>query len=303
MRVESEMFGCAASIGLTVLLCGARACAAPADAPGADRSQAALCVNAIRTTEQAARTPAKLLGAIASIESGRPDPESGRILPWAWTINAEGISHFYESKAEVVAAVQGLLASGVRSIDVGCMQINLLHHPDAFPSLDIAFDPQANVAYGARFLVQLYRKTTSWTDATAAYHSQTPEIGADYERRVMAAWPLAPRYAMVARPRPDFRVSNAYTAEFAALLEQDAADRAARNAALRVEDEHSRVRRGAAVTARLPYQASYTAEFAARLAQDAAARSARMAALHWSPSRAPMRNAGLPLRLAMRPGG
>ena len=28
----------------------------------------------------------------------------------------------------------------------------------------------------------------SWVQATAAYHSQTPAIGADYQQRVMARW-------------------------------------------------------------------------------------------------------------------
>ena len=32
---------------------------------------------------------------------------------------------------------------GVRLMDVGCMQVNLQMHPDAFPSLDAAFDPAA----------------------------------------------------------------------------------------------------------------------------------------------------------------
>ena len=71
-------------------------------------------------------------------------------------------------RREAVAAVRGLQARGVRSIDVGCMQVNLMHHPDAFPSLDVAFDPQANAAYAARFLKELYAQTGDWTRATAA---------------------------------------------------------------------------------------------------------------------------------------
>ena len=37
------------------------------------------------------------------------------------------------------------------------MQINLFHHPDAFASLDAAFDPMDNIAYGADFLRRLHR--------------------------------------------------------------------------------------------------------------------------------------------------
>ena len=77
--------------------------------------------------------------------------------PWPWTVNAEGQGAFYDTKAEAVAAVRAMQARGVRSIDVGCGQINLMHHPDAFASLEQAFDPQANAAYAARFLKELSR--------------------------------------------------------------------------------------------------------------------------------------------------
>jgi hypothetical protein len=66
------------------------------------------------------------------------------------------------------------------------MQVNLMNHPNAFASLDEAFDPGANAHYAARFLNALYAASGSWVQATAAYHSETPAIGADYQRRVMA---------------------------------------------------------------------------------------------------------------------
>ena len=84
--------------------------------------------------------------------------------------------------------MRAVQAQGVRSIDVGCMQVNLMHHPNAFASLDAAFDPTANALYAARFLNTLYGTSGSWVQATAAYHSQTPAIGADYQQRVMARW-------------------------------------------------------------------------------------------------------------------
>jgi hypothetical protein len=69
------------------------------------------------------------------------------------------------------------------------MQINLMHHPDAFASLEQAFDPQANAAYAARFLTTLHQQTGSWDRAIAWYHSATPELGDDYLRKVSAALP------------------------------------------------------------------------------------------------------------------
>ncbi len=148
----------------------------------------AMCRAAILQAERTSHVPDRLLDAIAMVESGRRDPISGAVYPWPWTINAEGVGHFYDSKAEAIAAVQAFQARGVRSMDVGCMQVNLMFHPDAFATLDQAFDPVANAAYGARFLQQLYAQTNAWPLAAAAYHSLTPDIGADYARKVLAAW-------------------------------------------------------------------------------------------------------------------
>ena len=101
------------------------------------------------------RLPLRLLGAIAEVESGRPD-SAGKVRPWPWTINVEGRGEFFASKQQAIDAVRAVQAQGVRSIDVGCMQVNLMHHPNAFASLDAAFDPTANALYAARFLNTLY---------------------------------------------------------------------------------------------------------------------------------------------------
>lgn len=155
---------------------------------------AALCSDAIRTVERDAQIPAALLGAIALVESGRTDPASSQVTPWPWTINVAGTGYVFDTKIAAMAAVQAAQAAGVQSIDVGCMQVNLLHHPHAFATLDDAFAPQANVVYAAAFLGRLHTQTGGWPQATAAYHSLTTEIGASYARRVMAIWPLANRY-------------------------------------------------------------------------------------------------------------
>ncbi len=146
-----------------------------------------LCQQAIAASEKRLKTPAKLMRAIGVVESGRVDAKGG-VQPWPWTINAQGEGRFFDSKAEAIAAVQELQARGVRSIDVGCMQVNLMHHPTAFASLDEAFDPPANAGYAGRFLTALFRELGTWPLATAAYHSQTEELGTDYARKVMAIW-------------------------------------------------------------------------------------------------------------------
>ena len=151
-------------------------------------TDAGLCRAAIAGVEAGTTIPGRLMSAIAVVESGRHDPLTGGVSPWPWTINVEGVGHSYESKAEAIAAVQAFQARGARSIDVGCMQVNLLYHASAFASLDEAFDPAANARYAARFLLQLYGQTGSWPKATGAYHSWTPELGDDYARKVLAVW-------------------------------------------------------------------------------------------------------------------
>jgi hypothetical protein len=151
-------------------------------------SNAAGCGNAVATAEHASRLPLRLLTTISLVESGRPDPVSGHIVAWPWTINAAGTGYFYNTKTEAIAAAMAMHAAGITSIDVGCMQISLLFHPTAFATLDEAFDPSMNAAYGARYLNALYRQTGDWLAAAAAYHSQTPELGTEYQQRVLALW-------------------------------------------------------------------------------------------------------------------
>lgn len=156
--------------------------AAPAD----------LCGPAIAAAERARGTAPGLLAAIGLVESGRTDPRSGLRRPWPWTVTAGGVGTFYASKAEAIAAVRGLQEKGIASVDVGCLQVNLMYHPAAFRDLDQAFDPAANALYAGRFLSGLFARFNDWSAAAAAYHSLLPDRGAQYGRLVAAVWAGAP---------------------------------------------------------------------------------------------------------------
>ena len=175
------MFRVLAALMLAFPLAAAAA-VLPAGNPGGQ------CRAAIGAAERAFGIPAGLMGAIGLVESGRRGPD-GRVDPWPWSIDANGEGRVFDTPEAAIAAVRALQAGGVRSIDVGCMQVNLLHHPDAFASLEAAFDPATNAAWAARFLVQLHAGTSSWPEAAALYHSATPALAAEYRRKVMAAWP------------------------------------------------------------------------------------------------------------------
>lgn len=176
----------------------------------AQPSATGLCRAAIASAEREYGLPAGLLGAIGRVESGRRNPETGETGPYAWTMNAEGAGKFFPNKAEAVAEVRQLRAGGMRIIDVGCMQINLHHHPDAFSSIEEAFDPLANARYAARFLTELKNAAGDWMVAAGHYHSRTPARAELYRAQVALRWPEEQRMA-AASPAPAWQAgwSNA----------------------------------------------------------------------------------------------
>ena len=168
---------------LTVLPAGPAAAATLPNIP----EQGLLCRAAIRQAESGRAIPPLLLSAIGRVESGRSDPVTHRVHPWPWSINAEGRSYVFETKADAIKRAHELQASGTNSFDVGCMQVNLMYHPQAFRDLEEAFDPLANARYAASFLSGLKDSTGSWEQASAAYHSATPELGRSYRALVESA--------------------------------------------------------------------------------------------------------------------
>lgn len=168
-----------------------------AQAQGA--APAASCVTAGEQAEREFGLPAGLLLAIGRIESGHFDPSTSMTAPWPWIIDAGGQDMIFATKAEAVVQTQATVAGGIRSIDVGCFQVNLLYHPHAFADLDEAFDPVANARYAAQFLAALHQRTGLWQAAVALYHSATPALGEPYRDRVLASW------GVLAQASADFR--------------------------------------------------------------------------------------------------
>ena len=149
-----------------------------------------MCINVLaRNCAGGAGQPASLpRSAISLVESGRGiGPDQTRVA-WPWTINAAGEGQYFDSKEDALAATRQLIEDGLRSIDVGCMQINLRYHPDAFATLEDAFDPARNVAYGASYLRQLHRLQGSWPKAVERYHSSEDGRRAEYRDRVLETW-------------------------------------------------------------------------------------------------------------------
>jgi Transglycosylase SLT domain len=159
-----------------------------AEAAPAGPTEERQCQTAIANAERAEGLPRHLLAAIGQVESGRRDPETGRLIPWPWTIDVNGQGVFYSTKEAAVEAALAFKDQGVRSIDVGCVQVNLHFHPQAFVNMQEAFDPQLNADYGARFLKELHSVTRNWNTAIKLYHSAVPQLGLAYWQRVTAVW-------------------------------------------------------------------------------------------------------------------
>lgn len=171
------------------------------------------CISAILDAQEQYQIPDNLLLAIGIQEAGRQI--DGDVTVWPWAVNAEGTGMFFRTREQAIDWVRTQQAQGVRSIDVGCMQINLHWHKGAFRSLEEAFDPVANARYAAQFLMQLRAEEGSWWSAAGSYHSRTDELRdrylaslsrnhqvakAEFQRLSSSQNQNEPRFASVNRP-------------------------------------------------------------------------------------------------------
>ena len=193
----------------TVLLLADRALSAPlAESAQAFAKEANTCISAIADQERAKEIPGGLLQAISLAESGRwfegAGANKGEIIAWPWTVTTGGKGHFLPSRVDAIAFVQSLQASGVENIDVGCMQINLKYHPEAFSSIEQAFNAHANAAYAADFLKVRHAVSNSWLQAAGDYHSTTPKLNQTYRQKVSKLWKQTSQagYMVASSPLP-----------------------------------------------------------------------------------------------------
>lgn len=144
-----------------------------------------LCLAAAEEAGEKYGVSYDLLQTISAVESGKWNDLHNTYVAWPWTINVNGKGYYFESKEEAVAAVKKFQAQGFNSIDVGCMQINLKYHGDAFASVEEALNPQNNVQYSAKFLRSLYsRHGNDWQKAAKRYHSANVAEGNVYAKRL-----------------------------------------------------------------------------------------------------------------------
>ena len=170
-----------------------------------------VCQAAAAKFERQYQIKKHLLDTISNVETGRWNQEHKQTLAWPWTINAQGKGQYFETKEEAVKAVKELQAKGVKSIDVGCMQINLMYHGDAFKNAEEALDPYKNVEYGAKYLKKLYaRKGNDWLKAAMAYHSNVLKKALRYKKKIVVAYDRVKGAAQLAQAeiKPKTQISS-----------------------------------------------------------------------------------------------
>jgi hypothetical protein len=122
------------------------------------------CLRHIDEAEYRFQIPRGILRSIAYVES------SWGGAPWPWTMNADGRSYYFRTKAEAIRAAT-LPGGQLRSGDLGCMQINTRWHGHRFRNAAHMLDPRTNVLYAGWYLRTLYHLHGSWHEAVARYHS------------------------------------------------------------------------------------------------------------------------------------
>ena len=138
----------------------------------------AVCVREILDAQELYNIPNNLLLGIGLQEAGIRLGDLYTV--WPWSVNAAGEGRIFDSRSAAIDWVRERRAQGVTSIDIGCMQVNLQWHPDAFEAFEAGFEPARNVEYAARFLRDLYYQTGDWELAAGSYHSFTPALRETY---------------------------------------------------------------------------------------------------------------------------
>lgn len=115
--------------------------------------------------------PASILYAVALTESGKKI-KTGLFRPWPWTLNVAGQAKRYKTRREAWQAIEHYLSQGIRSIDIGLLQINWRwNKAELRNNTWQALDPLFNAQTGARLLRNAYRAKGNWPHAIGHYHS------------------------------------------------------------------------------------------------------------------------------------
>ncbi|HYE00134.1 MAG TPA: transglycosylase SLT domain-containing protein [Alphaproteobacteria bacterium] len=132
------------------------------------------CVDQVSAAEARNGIPNGLLMAIALVESG------GSGMPQDYALNIGGKSVTAKSKDAASSRLRDAKGKLRKNTFVGCMQISLTHHASQFQPVEKIVDPQANVAYAAKYLAKAHKSTGSWSGAVARYNGGSRKRQLEY---------------------------------------------------------------------------------------------------------------------------
>ncbi|MFK7973871.1 MAG: transglycosylase SLT domain-containing protein [Rickettsiaceae bacterium] len=142
------------------------------------------CSNTFSYFERKHHLPKDILHSISLQETRKAHSIYKIGVVWPWTINVNGQGFYFKNKHEAIKFARTKLNQGVNNMDIGCMQINLKYHPDAFSSLEKAFTPRHNIAYAVKLLLSHYEKHNNWNKAVGHYHSYTKNKAELYQTKI-----------------------------------------------------------------------------------------------------------------------
>jgi hypothetical protein len=128
-----------------------------------------------------------ILYAVALVESSQINEHLA--APWPWALNRQGRPIIPSSRLEARGILNEALNKGIRSIDVGLMQVNVRWNGHRVHRPDDLLDPETNIRIGADVLTEaidsapgdlalgIGRYHTGWRNDADAYR---------YGRRVLA---------------------------------------------------------------------------------------------------------------------
>lgn len=128
-----------------------------------------------------------ILYAVALVESAQINDRLA--APWPWALNRQGRPILPSSRHEARGILNEALNKGIRSIDVGLMQVNVRWNGHRVQRLEDLLDPETNIRIGADVLTEaidsapgdlalgIGRYHTGWRNDADAYR---------YGRRVLA---------------------------------------------------------------------------------------------------------------------
>lgn len=162
----------------------------------------ALCNDAARIAAAETGVPLSILSAIMLAETGRGRPGVKGLLPWPWTLHADGEGMWLDTRVAARARLERLRATGRTNIDIGCFQINLHWHGAAYPDPAVLLDPLTNARHAARFLADLHDRSGDWRVAAGRYHSHNAERAESYVQNLEQIHATAGSATVTPPPEP-----------------------------------------------------------------------------------------------------